>query len=355
MGTTLMGWRRGRQMTQPAKRDHHVVINSAAARLASGRADARLEYRGRRGAGGVSRQSVALADFGLDSLIARLASLVVVWQLAGANKTHEWRTLRLIGIAFLALAISILGQLLVTVLTLTHPAPSTLAITWLCATLLAVLALAYAKRLTGRQLGNRALTTAARVTLIDAYLATVLLGLAANARFGWCWADPLVGLVIVSYALRGGWEALHVSRHSDRYDWVSRQPQHRPLPAGSARRAAHAGLDGQRSRALDWRRRRGAQFAACSSWPRKRYRTDHPIDTPHGFSRGILATGGELVWGVAPHECRNHLTRWTCPAPCDLSVLPGGGMVGGASHEGTASLAFLAPGERTERVWYESS
>ena len=33
----------------------------------------------------------------------------------------------------------------------------------------------------------------------------------------------------------------------------------------------------------------------------------------------MLTTGGELVWGVAAHEERNHLMRWACPAPCDVS------------------------------------
>jgi hypothetical protein len=46
---------------------------------------------------------------------------------------------------------------------------------------------------------------------------------------------------------------------------------------------------------------------------------------------------------------------WACPALCDLSVLPGGGMVRGASHEATAYISILAQGEKTESVWYESS
>jgi divalent metal cation (Fe/Co/Zn/Cd) transporter len=158
----------------------------------------------------IRAHSVALAGFGLDSLIEIFASLVVIWQLTGANKDREQRALRLIGYAFFALALYILAQLLVTVLTQTHPAPSTLGIAWLGATLLAKLGLAYSKRITGRRLGNPVLTTEAHVTLIDAYLAAaVLLGLGLNALLGWWWADPLAGLVIVYYALREGWEAIH--------------------------------------------------------------------------------------------------------------------------------------------------
>jgi divalent metal cation (Fe/Co/Zn/Cd) transporter len=63
-----------------------------------------------------------------------------------------------------------------------------------------MLALAAGKNTTGNQLNNQVLKTEARVTLIDAYLAgSVLLGLGLNSLFGWWWADPLAGLVIVFY------------------------------------------------------------------------------------------------------------------------------------------------------------
>ena len=64
-------------------------------------------------------------------------------------------------------------------------------------------ALAWGKRRTGRELGNRVLETESRVTMIDGYLAgAVLAGLLLNAVAGWWWADPLSALVIVVYAMR---------------------------------------------------------------------------------------------------------------------------------------------------------
>ncbi len=54
-----------------------------------------------------------------------------------------------------------------------RPETSTLGIGWLAATLLAMLALAYGKRVTGRALANPVLTTEGHVTLIDAFLAAV--------------------------------------------------------------------------------------------------------------------------------------------------------------------------------------
>ena len=48
------------------------------------------------------------------------------------------------------------------------------------------------------------------MTFVDGLLAgAVLLGVLLNTVFGWWWADPLAGLVIVYYAIR---EAVAVFR-----------------------------------------------------------------------------------------------------------------------------------------------
>ncbi len=149
--------------------------------------------------------SAALAGFGLDSAIEIFASVVVIWQLKGVEQGRERLALKLIGAAFIALAIYVLLQSVWTLWTSAHPAPSTLGIVWLMITCVAMLALAWGKLRTGRQLGNVVLTTEARVTLIDAALAgAVLVGVSLNALFGWWWADPLAGLVIVYYGLTEG-------------------------------------------------------------------------------------------------------------------------------------------------------
>ena len=158
----------------------------------------------------LAAHSVALAGFGLDSLIEIFASLVVVWQLKGIHLDRERQALRLIGGAFLLLAVYILVQSARTILTQAHPASSPAGIAWLAATLLAMLLLAWGKHRTGTQLGNKVLLTEGRVTLVDAYLAAaVLVGLVLNALLGWWWADPLAGLVIVFYGVKEGWAAWH--------------------------------------------------------------------------------------------------------------------------------------------------
>jgi divalent metal cation (Fe/Co/Zn/Cd) transporter len=153
--------------------------------------------------------SVALAGFGLDSLIEIFASVVVIWQLTDAVADRERPALRLIGGAFLLLALYVLLQSAVAWHTDARAAPSIPGMIWLLATIMAMLLLARGKRMVGRALGNVVLLAESRVTLIDAALAgAVLLGVGANTLFGWWWADPLAGLVIVAYGIREGRAAL---------------------------------------------------------------------------------------------------------------------------------------------------
>jgi len=151
----------------------------------------------------IRARSVALAGFGLDSLIEIGASVVVLWELSGAGEARQRRALRLIGGAFVVLAAYLTAQSGVVLVARYHPGPSALGIAWTAVTAAAMFALAAAKARTGRALANQVLITEGRVTLVDAILAVaVLAGLALNAAAGLWWADPLAALVIVFYALR---------------------------------------------------------------------------------------------------------------------------------------------------------
>ncbi len=157
------------------------------------------------GVAAVAARSVALAGFGLDSLIEIGASTVVVWQLSDASAERERHALRMIGIAFLALAAYLAIQAAVVLAVRHHAAHSPLGIVWTGATALVMFGLAAGKDRTGRALGNPVLVSEGRVTLVDGLLATAVLGgLALNAALGWWWADPVAGLVIVAYGVREG-------------------------------------------------------------------------------------------------------------------------------------------------------
>jgi divalent metal cation (Fe/Co/Zn/Cd) transporter len=151
----------------------------------------------------VSARSVALAGFGLDSLIEIGASAVVIWELSGTGRQRQRLGLRLIGYAFAALAVYLLAQSTVVLVSEYHPRHSVPGIIWTAASAAVMFALAAGKARTGRALDNPVLRTEGRVTMIDGILATaVLVGLTLNTAFGWWWADPAAGYVLVFYAAR---------------------------------------------------------------------------------------------------------------------------------------------------------
>jgi len=157
----------------------------------------------------LAARSVALAGFGLDSLIEIGASLVVIWELSGTDERRQAVALRLIGTAFLVLASYLAVQSTFVLVARYHPHHSPLGIVWTAVTAAVMFGLAAGKENTGKRLGNPVLRTESRVTLVDGLLASaVCLGLALNAAVGWWWADPLAGYVILAYGVKEGWAAL---------------------------------------------------------------------------------------------------------------------------------------------------
>jgi divalent metal cation (Fe/Co/Zn/Cd) transporter len=161
----------------------------------------------------IDARSVALGAFGIDSLIEILASTMVVWQLNGTDTADRTvPALRVIAVAFAALAVYVAAQSAVVLADGTHPGRSVAGAVWLGATALAMFALARGKAATGRRLDNAVLRTEARITVIDGALAAVILaGVVLNAALNWWWADPGAALVLVLY---GGREALHAWHES---------------------------------------------------------------------------------------------------------------------------------------------
>lgn len=151
----------------------------------------------------VAAKSVALAGFGLDSLIEIGASIVVVWELSGTGPERQRRALRVIAIAFAGLAVYLCAQSTVVIASGFRPHSSPAGIGWTAITAAVMFALAAGKSRTGAALDNPVLRTEGRVTLVDGLLAVaVLTGLLLNTALGWAWADPLAGYVLAGYAAR---------------------------------------------------------------------------------------------------------------------------------------------------------
>lgn len=158
----------------------------------------------------VGARSVALAGFGLDSLIEIGASTVVLWELSGTGEERRRRALRLIGAAFVALALYLAIQSSLVLAAGYHSRHSPLGMAWTAVTAIAMFLLAGGKAKAGKALHNRVLEAEGRVTAIDGVLAVaVLLGLVLNSTLGWWWADPVAAYVLVYYAAR---ESFHIFR-----------------------------------------------------------------------------------------------------------------------------------------------
>jgi divalent metal cation (Fe/Co/Zn/Cd) transporter len=154
-------------------------------------------------------RSVALGGFGLDSLIEIGASTVVIWELSDSSKERQRTGLRIIGAAFLLLALYLAVQSTVVLAVHFKPHHSPFGIAWTLVTAAVMFTLAAGKESTGRQLDNPVLRTEGRVTFVDGVLATaVLVGLLLNASLGWWWADPVAGYVLLVYAVREGLGAI---------------------------------------------------------------------------------------------------------------------------------------------------
>jgi divalent metal cation (Fe/Co/Zn/Cd) transporter len=159
-------------------------------------------------AAGIAASSIALVGFGLDSVIEAFAASVVIWELRGVRAEREQRALRLIALSFFALAAYVVVQAVRDLVVGAHARQSEVGIVLAAVSLVAMVALATAKRRTGQRLGSPTLVADSAETLLCAYLSVILLaGLVLNATLGWWWADPLAAIGIAFLALREGREA----------------------------------------------------------------------------------------------------------------------------------------------------
>jgi len=160
--------------------------------------------------------SIALAGFGLDSVVESLSGLVVVWRLAGNTRNNieeserrERIALRLIGATFFIFAAYVMYESVMKLLAVEHPEPSVPGIIIALASIIVMPVLYTLKFRTGTELGSRSIIADARETLACIYLSvSLLVGLAMNALFGLWWADPVTGLIVVVFLVREGRETL---------------------------------------------------------------------------------------------------------------------------------------------------
>lgn len=158
---------------------------------------------------GRAASSAALIGFGLDSIVEVLSAAAVAWQFTSPDPEKREKTaLRVIAVAFFALAAYVSLDALLALAGVREPEHSTVGIALAAVSLAVMPVLSWFERRTGRELGSASAVADSKQTLICAYLsAAVLVGLLANSLFGWAWADSLAALVIAGFAVREGREA----------------------------------------------------------------------------------------------------------------------------------------------------
>lgn len=158
---------------------------------------------------GTAASSSALIGFGLDSVVEVSSAAAVAWQFSARDpavrEAREHRTLRVIAVAFFALAAFVTVDAVRALVGGQAPEHSTVGIVLAAVSLLIMPGLSLAQRRVGRQLGSASAVADSKQTLLCTYLSAVLLvGLIANSLLGWSWADPIAALVIAAIAVREG-------------------------------------------------------------------------------------------------------------------------------------------------------
>lgn len=158
---------------------------------------------------GIGASSGALIAFGLDSTVEVLSAAAVAWQFTRRDPERwEAATLRVIAVAFFALATYVIATSVLALIARAQPEHSSLGIAIAALSVVIMPFLSLAERRSGRELGSATAVADSTQTLICTYLsAAVLAGLVLNSVLGWWWADAVAGLIIAGFAIREGVEA----------------------------------------------------------------------------------------------------------------------------------------------------
>jgi divalent metal cation (Fe/Co/Zn/Cd) transporter len=163
---------------------------------------------------GIAAQSVALVGFGLDSGIEVAAAAILIWRLDVREHDEEAErreqvARRVVGATFIVLAGYIVAQALYTNTLGSEPEESRVGMALAVAATVVMPVLGMLKLRNGRRLDSTAVVAEAKETLVCSYLSvTLFFGLAANAAFGWWWADVAAALAMVPWIFKEGLEGI---------------------------------------------------------------------------------------------------------------------------------------------------
>jgi divalent metal cation (Fe/Co/Zn/Cd) transporter len=170
---------------------------------------------------GLLAGSVALTAFGADSGIEMISAVIVLNRLKShaelddVDQLKERRALQSLAVLFFALAAYVVVVASIALIRRDHPSENVLGLVTCLIAVVAMPALAKAKRTTANQLtvqdscacGRLLMTDAVETALCGWLSVSTVVGVVLGAWIGWWWADPAASLVVVYFAIREGREA----------------------------------------------------------------------------------------------------------------------------------------------------
>jgi cation diffusion facilitator family transporter len=165
---------------------------------------------------GIPAGSIALIGFGLDSFIESLSGGIMIWRFRKQGKLEkeeeeqvEKKATRLVAYTFFILSLYILYESIKKLYLQEIPEASIPGIIIAVVSLIIMPVLFSMKYRIGKQLQSKSLIADSKETLACMFLSIALLtGLGLNYFLGLWQADPVVGLLIVLFLLREGYEIL---------------------------------------------------------------------------------------------------------------------------------------------------
>ncbi len=160
--------------------------------------------------------STALLGFGSDSLVESLSGTIMIWRFRkhgilskDEEDEIEKKATFFVGITFFIFGVYILYESFRKLLVVEKPEPSIVGIIIAIVSIVFMPILFYLKYKTGKAIGSKSLIADSKQTLACLFMSVSLLfGLGLNYLMGFWQADPIVGLIIVAFLFKEGYETI---------------------------------------------------------------------------------------------------------------------------------------------------
>lgn len=158
--------------------------------------------------------SIALVGFGSDSFIESLSGSVMIWRFRKHGKISkeaeekiEKKATKIVAVTFFILGFYVLYESVKKLIFQEKPEVSIIGIIIAIVSIIIMPLLFYSKIKLGKKIKSKSLVADSKQTLACFLISVALLfGLGLNYLFGFWQADPIVGLIIVIFLFKEGYE-----------------------------------------------------------------------------------------------------------------------------------------------------